>query len=85
MSLRLWNAGLALLHAGQGGLILVLSNDFTLPVTISFLEEPMTEPQSRTLGWFAEHGIGTAGASLTYGEARQTIRRLVALRGLRSA
>ena len=40
MSLRLWNAGLALLHAGQGGLILVLSNDFTLPVTISFLEGP---------------------------------------------
>ena len=54
-------------------------------VTISFLEEPMSEPQARTLEWFAEHGIGTAGGSLTYGEARQKIRRLVALRGLKSA
>jgi hypothetical protein len=54
-------------------------------VTISFLEEPMTRSQARTLGWFADHGSGTSDASLTYGEARQKIRRLVALRGLRSA
>jgi len=54
-------------------------------VTISFLEEPMTESQARTLAWFADHAIGAAGGSLTYGEARRQIRRLVALRGLRSA
>ena len=54
-------------------------------VTISFLEEPMTESQARTLGWFADHGNGTSDPSLTYGEARQKIRRLVALRGLKSA
>ena len=54
-------------------------------VTISFLEEPMTESQTRTLAWFADHGNGTTDPSLTYGVARRTIRRLVALRGLRSA
>ena len=54
-------------------------------VTISFLEEPMTDPQSRTLAWFAGDAAATADARLTYGEARQKIRRLVALRGLRSA
>jgi hypothetical protein len=40
MSLRAWNAGLAFLHAAQGALVLALSNDFALPVTISFLEGP---------------------------------------------
>jgi hypothetical protein len=54
-------------------------------VTISFLEEPMTESQGRTLEWFAGNGNGDSDASLTYGQARQKIRRLVALRGLRSA
>jgi hypothetical protein len=54
-------------------------------VTISFLEETMTESQARTLGWFAEHGNGTTDPALTYAAARQKIRRLVALRGLRSA
>jgi hypothetical protein len=54
-------------------------------VTISFLEEPMTDPQARTLAWFADHGNGAGDPSLTYGEARQKIRRLVALRGLKSA
>ena len=54
-------------------------------VTISFLEEPMTESQVRTLEWFAAHGNGTTDPSLTYAEARQKIRRLVALRGLKSA
>jgi hypothetical protein len=54
-------------------------------VTISFLEEPMTESQGRTLEWFAGNGNGASDASLTYGQARQKIRRLVALRGLRSA
>jgi hypothetical protein len=38
--LRIWNASLAGVHTAQAILILVLSNGFTLPVTISFLEGP---------------------------------------------
>jgi hypothetical protein len=38
--LRAWNAALAFLHAAQAAVILALSNAFTLPVTISFLEGP---------------------------------------------
>lgn len=48
MRLRAWNAGLALLHAGQGVLIVVLSNSFTLPVTISFLEGPPGSDRTAT-------------------------------------
>ena len=35
--LRVWNAALAVLHAAQGALVLLLANDFALPVTIGFL------------------------------------------------
>lgn len=38
--LRAGNATLALLHAAQATVILVLSNDFGLPVTLTFLEGP---------------------------------------------
>ena len=38
--LRAWNISLAALHAAQGTAILVLSNGFTLPLTISFLKGP---------------------------------------------
>lgn len=38
--LRVWNAALAVLHAAQGALVLVLANDFALPVTIGFLQGP---------------------------------------------
>ncbi|HSK15325.1 MAG TPA: heliorhodopsin HeR [Gaiellaceae bacterium] len=38
--LRAWNAALAVLHAAQAALILALSNDFTLPVTIGYLQGP---------------------------------------------
>ncbi len=38
--LRIWNASLAGVHAAQACLILVLSNNFELPVAISFLEGP---------------------------------------------
>lgn len=48
--LRLWNAALVLLHAAQGVLILALSNDFTLPVTLGYLEGPPgTEATRETL------------------------------------
>jgi len=42
--LRVWNASLAGVHALQAILILALSNGFTLPVTISFLEGPPGTP-----------------------------------------
>ena len=38
--LRRWNAALAALHAGQAAAILLLANDFALPVTVGFLEGP---------------------------------------------
>ena len=38
--LRVVNAALALVHAAQAGVILLLSNDFGLPVTENFLEGP---------------------------------------------
>lgn len=38
--LHAWNASLALVHAAQGAAILVLGNDFAIPVTVSFLEGP---------------------------------------------
>ncbi len=38
--LRAGNAALALLHAAQAALILALSNDFSLPVTGTFLDGP---------------------------------------------
>ncbi|MGA9762737.1 MAG: heliorhodopsin HeR [Gaiellaceae bacterium] len=38
--LRLWNGSLALLHTAQAGVILALSNSFTLPLSISFLAGP---------------------------------------------
>jgi len=39
-ALRRWNAGLAVLHAGQGAAILALSDDTTLPVSLSVLSGP---------------------------------------------
>lgn len=39
-NLRLFNGVMAVLHAAQGALILALSNDFSLPVTATFLQGP---------------------------------------------
>src|SRR5690606_29577552 len=38
--LRRYNALMGLLHAGQGVAILLLANDFVLPVTSTFMEGP---------------------------------------------
>lgn len=48
--LRVGNAVLALLHAGQAAIVLALSNDFSLPVTGAFLEGPpgLTDPAPPT-------------------------------------
>jgi len=51
----------------------------------TFLDEPMSDPQRRTLTWLSERASAEPPGSLTYGQARSAIRRLVALRGLRSA
>lgn len=42
--LRLYNAGMGLLHAVQGIAVLSLSNDFALPVTAAFLDGPPGTP-----------------------------------------
>ena len=51
----------------------------------SFLDEPLDESQGRTLEWLCERAGVPAEDGLTYGQARTKIRRLVAVRGLRSA
>ena len=51
----------------------------------TFLDEPMSDPQFATLAWLSERAGAEAPTDLTYGQARSAIRRLVALRGLRSA
>jgi hypothetical protein len=38
-NLRRWNLAMGILHAVQGVLVLVLANDFALPVTATFLED----------------------------------------------
>ena len=38
LRLRWFNGGMGLLHLAQGVLMLVLSSDFSLPITASFLE-----------------------------------------------
>lgn len=42
--LRVYNLGMGGLHAAQGIAVLLLSNDFTLPVTASYLEGPPGTP-----------------------------------------
>ncbi len=62
--LRVWNVALALLHAAQGALVLVLANDFALPVTIGFLQGPPgSELASETL---FELPIGPAVAAFLF-------------------
>jgi hypothetical protein len=54
-------------------------------VVASFLDEPMTDTQARTL-FFLSQVVGMeAQTGLTYGQARSKIRSLVAIRGLKSA
>ncbi|MGZ4149507.1 MAG: hypothetical protein ACXVQJ_05670 [Actinomycetota bacterium] len=51
----------------------------------SYLDERMTASQLVTLRELAAHASVAADEGLSYGQARYAIRRLVALRGLRSA
>ncbi|HEX9299042.1 MAG TPA: hypothetical protein VF968_02820 [Actinomycetota bacterium] len=54
-------------------------------VVESFLDEPMTDSQARTLFFLSQVVGAEADTGLTYGQARSKIRSLVALRGLKSA
>ena len=51
----------------------------------SFLDEPMTGSQERTLTWLSDQAGEEMPAGLTYGQARSKIRVLIARRGLRTA
>jgi hypothetical protein len=51
----------------------------------SFLDEPATDAQTRSLAWLSERLGSPMEEGLTYGKARSAIRRAIALRGLRSA
>jgi hypothetical protein len=51
----------------------------------SFMNEQPSDSQGRTLAWLSEHAGVPVETGLTYGQARTKIRRLVALRGLKSA
>ncbi len=51
----------------------------------SYLGERMTASQLATLRALAAHASAPVDEHLTYGQARLAIRRLVALRGMRSA
>ena len=44
--LRWYNAGMGVLHAAQGIAVLVLSNDFALPITAAFMDGPPGTPAS---------------------------------------
>ena len=50
-----------------------------------FAQGPMPETQKKTLAWLSERQGTSVDLAQTYGQARTTIRRLVALRGLKSA
>ena len=44
-NLRIWNTAMGALHAVQAVLVLVLANDFALPVTATFLtDQPGAAP-----------------------------------------
>jgi hypothetical protein len=51
----------------------------------SFLNEAMSDGQGQTLRWLSERAGATFESGLTYAQARSAIRRLVAVRGLKSA
>jgi hypothetical protein len=51
----------------------------------SLLSDPASESQERTLAWLCERAGAPVESAPVYGDARTKIRRLVALRGLRSA
>jgi hypothetical protein len=92
-----WERRVAPMTPGQAGYLRFLCREFGEPfddtltegeasvVVESFLDEPMSDRQARTLMWLCEKSGAPIASGLTYGEARGQIRKLVALRGLRSA
>jgi hypothetical protein len=62
-----------------------LTQDEAGLVIESFLADPMSSDQSKTLVELSQRAGVPMDADLTYGAARTKIRRLVAMRGLKSA
>ena len=62
--LRVYNLVMGLIHAAQGVAILLLSNDFSLPVTATFMDGPPGTPLKLT-EWFAVP-IGPAVAAFVF-------------------
>ena len=62
-----------------------LSREHAALEIANLIAHPMPEPQARTLAWLSERQGTPVDPTLTYGQARTAIRRLIALRGLKSA
>lgn len=62
-----------------------LSSGDAALVIESFMGEPPTDSQVRTLAWLCERAGVDVEDGLSYGQMGTKIRRLVALRGLKSA
>jgi hypothetical protein len=61
VGLRRYNVVAAAIHAGQAVLILVLANEFTLPVTATYLEGPPgTTPADQIVIWDLPVALGVA-------------------------
>ncbi len=59
--LRTWNIAMTVLHAAQGVLVLVLANQFTLPVTATFLQGPPGSQQDLVGLFDVSIATGVAG------------------------
>jgi hypothetical protein len=51
----------------------------------NLIARPMPESQAKTLAWLSERQATPLDPTLTYGQARTAIRKLIALKGLKSA
>jgi hypothetical protein len=62
-----------------------LSREHAALEIANLIAHPMPDSQARTLAWLSERQGTPVDPTLTYSQARTAIRRLVALRGLKSA
>lgn len=66
-NLRIWNGAMAALHAIQGYLMLVLSNDFTVPITTAYLKfDPSTMQLVPQLHTIADIRLGPLVAAFLF-------------------
>ena len=64
-NLRRWNIALAILHAAQGIAILLLSNGFTLGVTIPYMIGPPGSPIDPERFCWALRGLNCVGGAIS--------------------